>query len=105
MSRIITDKYNEKLNTLIDEFETSANLRSLVDFMVEEVQKDQNRKVNRNQKVFSPKDIAKLNEIKDSEELNRIFAYINLIIKAFSEQYLHIHINADLSETLIDNLT
>ena len=104
MSRIITSNYIEKLNEVIDEFDSSPELNFLVDFFIEEVQKDQNRKGSRNQKVFSANTLVKLNEIKGSEELRRIFAYTNIIFKSFTGQYLHIHINADLSENLVDNL-
>jgi hypothetical protein len=104
MSRIIKDNYFDKLNAHIEEFEQSTNLSSLVNFFIEEVQKDQNRKGSRNQKVFSANNLVKLNEIKGSEELRRIFAYTNIIFKSFTGQYLHIHINADLSENLVDNL-
>lgn len=104
MSRIITDNYFDKLNTLIKGFEQSTNLSSLVNFFIEEVQKDQNRKGSRNQNVFSANNLAKLIEIKGSEELRRIFAYTNIIFKSFKGKYLHIHINANLSENLIENL-
>ena len=104
MSRIITDNYFDKINALIEGFEQSTNLSSLVNFFIEEVQKDQNRQGSRNQKVFSANNLVKLIEIRDSEELRRIFAYTNIISKSFTGQYLHIHINADLSENLVENL-
>lgn len=104
MSRIITNNYIEKLNETINGFENSPSLCSLVDFFLDEVQKDQNRKVNRTQKIFSSIDIEKLNKIKESEELNKIYAYINIIINAFQGQYLHIHLNVDLTENNLDNL-
>jgi hypothetical protein len=105
MNRIITDSYVNSLNTLIDKYEISPALTSLVDFFTEEVKKDQNRKANRNQKIFSDKEKEKLNEIKDSEDLRRIYAYINVIIEAFIGKYLHIHLNVDLSENVSNNLT
>ena len=104
MSKIITDNYINKLNELTEELEQSTNLTSLVNFFEEEVKKDQNRKGSRNQKVFSANNLVKLREIKHSVELRRIFVYTNIILKAFTGQYLHIHINADLSENLVDNL-
>lgn len=104
MSRIITEYYFDKLNARIKDFEQSTNLSSLVNFFIEEVQKDQDRKGSRNQKVFSANNLVKLIEIKGSEELRRIFAYTNIIFKSFTGQYLHIHINADLPENLVDNL-
>ena len=103
MSRIITDSYIEKLNELINEFESSPNLYSLVDFFLDEVHKDQ-IKGNRNQKIFSSIDFEKLNELKNSNELKSIFAYINIVINEFNGQYLHIHINTNLSENTSDNL-
>lgn len=104
MSRIITENYSYRLNSLINEFEFSPNSSSLIDFFLEEVQKDQNRKGSKNQKVFSANDLVRILEIKDSIELKRIFAYLNTIVKTFNGQYLHIHLNADLSEKLINNL-
>ncbi len=104
MSRIITDNYINKLNGLIKEFEQVPQLSSLVDFFLHDVEKDQIQNVNRNQKVFSANDIEKLKEISDSSELKRIAAYIKIIINAFEKQYLHIHINVDLTTKLIDNL-
>lgn len=104
MSRIITDNYFDKINALIEEYEQSTNLSSLMNFFIEEVQKDQKRQGGRNQKVFSANNLLKLIEIRDSEELRRIFAYISIISKSFTGQYLHIHINADLSDNLVDNL-
>jgi hypothetical protein len=104
MSRIITNNYIVKLNELINEFESSPNLNSFVDFFKEEILKDQNRKGNRNQKIFSSNDVEKINELKNAEELKRIYTYINIIINAFPDQYLHIHINSDFSEKISDNL-
>lgn len=105
MSRIITDNYIEKLNSIIEEFEMSDNFCSLLDFFTEEVQKDQNRKGNRNQKVFSVNDLHRIETINESEELKRIFAYTNMTIKAFTGQCLHIHINIDVSKETVENLT
>jgi len=104
MSRIITNNYIVKLNELIDEFRGSPNLNSFVDFFNEEILKDLTRKVNRNQKIFSSNAVEKINELKNLEELKRIYAYINIIINAFPDQYLHIHINSDFSEKISDNL-
>ena len=101
MSRIITNNYIEKLNNLINEFDYPPNLSSWVDFFLEEVKKDQNRKGNKN--IFPTKDLQKVNELIDSDDLKRIFAYISNIGKEFKGQYLHIHLNVDLSEKLIDN--
>lgn len=103
MSRIISENYSIKLQSIIDEFEISNDLTSLIDFFLDEVQKDQKRKGNRNQ-VFSVNEFEKLDDLKKSEKLKRLFAYINRIIESFTGQYLHIHINKDLSEKHIDNL-
>lgn len=102
MSRLITNEYTDKLEKLINEFEQSTKLTSLINFFVDEIKKDQNRKGNK--KIFSIKDFKKLNEIIDSYNLKRIFAYINIIIKSYKGKYLRIHLNVDLSENLIDNL-
>ncbi len=104
MSKILTDNYIDKLNRLINEFEQSPNLTSLIDFFLNDVEKDQNPNVNRNQKVFSLNEFEKLKEISRSSELKRIFAYIKIIIKTFEKQYLQIHINVDLPEKLIENI-
>jgi hypothetical protein len=104
MSRIVTDKYLNKLNTLIEEFGHSPKLSSLVDFFISEVQKDLNRKGSKNQKIFSSNNFLRFNEINDFKELRKMIAYLNLILKSFTGKYLHIHINADLSENQLDNL-
>lgn len=104
MSRIITSNYIIKLNKIIDKFDSSSKLNLIVDFFIEEVKNDQNRKGNRNQRNFSSNNLETLNEIKNSNELKKIFAYINIIINTFSNQYLHIHINTDLSENISNNL-
>jgi hypothetical protein len=105
MSRIISENYSNRLNSLINEFEFSPNLCSLIDFFIDEIQKDQSVKGSKNQKVFSANDLEKLNEISESEELNKIYAYLRIIIKDFQGKYLHIHLNTNLSESIIDNLT
>lgn len=104
MSRIITNKYFTKLNQIINAFEINPNLRNIIDFFLEEITKDQNRLRNRNQKIFTSNDLIKLNEIKSDEKLKTIYSYINILIKNFNRQYLHIHINEDLSENMTDNL-
>jgi hypothetical protein len=101
MSRIITNNYIEKLNNLINEFDYPTNLYSFVDFFIEEVKKDQNRKENK--KIFSKKDFQKVNELINSVDIKRIFAYVSNIGNGFKGKYLHIHLNVDLSENLIDN--
>jgi hypothetical protein len=104
MSRIITENYSNRLNILINEFETSPNLSSIVNFFLKEVHKDQNGKVSKNQKVFSTNNQVKLIELKESIDLNKTYTYIKIIVNAFKGQYLHIHINLDLSDDLCDNL-
>ena len=104
MSRIITNKYFTKLNQIINAFEINPNLRNIIDFFLEDITKDQNRLRNRNQKIFTSNDLIKLNEIKSDEKLKTIYSYINILIKNFNRQYLHIHINEDLSENMTDNL-
>ncbi len=104
MSRIITNNYFTKLNQVINGFDITPNLRSLIEFFLEDITKDQNRLRNRNQKIFTSNDLIKLNEIKSDEKLKTIYSYINILIKNFNRQYLHIHINEDLSENMTDNL-
>jgi hypothetical protein len=77
---------------------------SFINFCIEEINKDQSRKGNRNQKLFSSNDAQKLQDIKKSKILKRIFAYINILLKVFPGKYFHIHINVDLSENISDNL-
>lgn len=105
MSRIISEQYKTKINTIIEEYSITPNLLSTIEFFLTEVQKDQNSRCNRNQKVFSAADIERLGEIKESIKLKSLFSYLNLIIKEFPQQYLHIHINEDLSDCIIHNLT
>jgi hypothetical protein len=104
MSRIITNNYFTKLNQILNAFEITPNLRNLIEFFLEDITKDQNRLRNRNQKIFTSNDLIKLNEIKSDEKLKTIYSYINILIKNFNRQYLHIHINEDLSENMTDNL-
>lgn len=104
MSRIITNNYFTKLNQILNTFEINPNLRNLIDFFLEDITKDQNRLRNRNQKIFTSNDLIKLNEIISDEKLKTIYSYINILIKNFNRQYLHIHINDDLSENMTDNL-
>jgi hypothetical protein len=104
MSRIITNNFIIKLNEIINAFEISPNLHTLIDFFLEDIKKDQNRTGNRNQKIFTTNDLSKLNEIKNAEKVNKIYSYINILIKTFKRQYLHIHINEDLSENISNNL-
>ena len=105
MSRIITINYINKLNLLIKDYELSQSFYSLLDFFVKEIQTDQERKTNRNQKIFTKSELLKIVEIKESIDLKRLFGYINLILKTFKGQYLHIHINSELSESIVNNLT
>jgi hypothetical protein len=104
MSKILTDQYIDKLNRLINEFEQSPHLTYLLDFFLNNVEKDQKQNVNRNQKIFSLNEFEKLKEISRSSELKRIFAYIKIIIKTFEKKNLQIHINVDLPEKLIENI-
>lgn len=104
MSRIITANYNDKLNLLIEGFEQAPNFSLFLDFLLREVENDFNQKVNRNQKVFSANEYENLKEISESILLKRIFAYLKVIIKGFDKRYLHIHINQDIDEKLIENI-
>ena len=81
MSRIITINYINKLNLLIKDYELSQSFYSLLDFFVKEIQTDQERKTNRNQKIFTKSELLKIVEIKESIDLKRLFGYINLILK------------------------
>jgi hypothetical protein len=105
MSKIITENYIVKLNEHIEELEQSTNLTSLLNFFEDEVQIDQIKKGSRNQKIFSGNNLVNLREIKDSVELRRIFGYTNIIFKAFTGKYLHIHINSELSQSNVNNIS
>jgi len=104
MNRIITENYIDKLNDITRKFEPSYKILNLLDFFIDEVNKDQKRSGNRNQKIFSSRDLKNLIQIKKSKELNRLFAYLNIIIQTFSGENLHIHINSDLSDETQNNL-
>jgi hypothetical protein len=110
MSRIITDNYKEKLNSLINKFKFSPNLSELINFFKKEYDKEQQNRNNQNRKIFSLNAVEKLNalekliDLKESDESKKIFAYISKIIKTFSRQYCHIHINLDLHSKIIENL-
>jgi hypothetical protein len=104
MNRIVSNSYTNKLDNLIDEYVKSSRITSLIDFFEGEIQIDQKRKSNR--RIFSEKVNSCLIEIKKgSNEINKIFAYVNIILNAFQGQSIHIHINDDLSESVIESLT
>jgi hypothetical protein len=104
MSRIITDNYLTKLNSILEELDYPSNLKAILDFFEEQIKIDQSRKVSKNQKIFSPRDFNNLQKIKNSVEIKKIFSYLNKIIKSFEGQYLHVHINSDLVESIYDTL-
>ena len=104
MSRIITNNYLNKLNDLIAESEISPNFYSFLNFISNEIERDLNRNGSRSRKVFSSNHLKKLKEIQESNDLKRIYAYLKLIIEKFTGHYLHIHINAELSESTINNI-
>jgi hypothetical protein len=104
MSRIVNENYISKLNSTLEQFDFSDNLKSLIDFFDEQLKIDQFRKVSKNQKVFSMKDLDLLQQIEESSETRRIFAYLNKLINSFDGNYLQIHINIDLEEGVIDQL-
>ncbi len=104
MSKIITDDYLNKLNELIAESQISSNFYSFLIFFRNEIERDQKRIGSRNRKVFSRNHLEKLIEIQESNDLKRIYAYLKIIIEKFTGHYLHIHINAELSESTINNI-
>ena len=104
MNRIITNNYINKINEIIHEYKISPNLFTLIDFFIEDISRDQNRKGNRNQKIFTTNDLLIINEIKNDKKIHKIYSYINILIKTFKRKFLHIHINEDLSENIENNL-
>ena len=104
MNRIITNNYINKINEIIHEHKISPNLFTLIDFFIEDISRDQNRKGNRNQKIFTTNDLLIINEIKNDEKIHKIYSYINILIKTFKRKFLHIHINEDFSENIENNL-
>ena len=104
MSRIVNKSYFEKLNSTLDGFDFSVNLKFLIDFFNEQVEIDQSRKVSRNQKVFSEKDLNFLKQLKESSEIKRTLAYIYKLINSFQGNYLQIHINIDLEDSVSNQI-
>jgi len=104
MNRIITSNYIKKANEIINEYKISPNLFTLIDFFIEDITRDQNRKGNRNQKIFSTNDLLIINELKNDEKIHKIYSYIIILTRTFKRKFLHIHINEDLSENITNNL-
>jgi len=102
MSRIITDNYIDKLNEIIADFDITPNLYILMDFFIKELSNSKNKQY----RIFyeGDTDLERINQIKESEKIRRLFSYINTIINEFKNQYLHIHINVELSGKTISNL-
>jgi hypothetical protein len=104
MNRIITNNYINKINEIINEHKISPNLFTLIDFFIEDISRDQNRKGNRNQKIFTTNDLLLINELKNDEKIHKIYSYIIILIRTFKRKFIHIHINEDLSENIANNL-
>lgn len=104
MSRIVNDSYFHKLNSTLDEFDFSENLKSLVDFFKEQVEIDQSRKGSRNEKVFSEKIFNFLQQLKESSKTKRTLAYIYKLINSFEGKFLQIHINIDLEDSVSNQI-
>lgn len=102
MSRIINKSYIDKLNSALDGFDFSDNLKSLVDFFKEQVEIDQSRKGSRNQKLFSEKDFNFLQQLEEYSEIKRVLSYLYKLINSFDGNFLQIHLNIDL-EDIVSN--
>jgi hypothetical protein len=104
MSRIVNESYFDKLNSALEGFDFSDNLKSLVDFFIEQVEKDQSRKGSRNQKLFSEKDFNFLQQLKESSEIKRVLSYLHKLINSFDGNYLQIHLNIDLEDAVSNQI-
>ena len=105
MSRIVGKNYIDKLNSTLEGFDFSDNLKSLIEFFKEQVEIDQSRKGSKNQKVFSMKDFNFLQQFKESSEIKRILAYLYKLINSFDGNYLQIHLNIDLEDNVTNQIT
>jgi len=105
MSRIVGKNYIDKLNSTLEGFDLSDNLKSLIDFFKKQVEIDQSRKGSKNQKVFSMKDFNFLQQLKESSEIKRILAYLYKLINSFDGNYLQIHLNIDLEDNVTNQIT
>ena len=105
MSRIVGKNYIDKLNSTLEGFDFSDNLKSLIDFFKEQVEIDQSRKGSKNQKVFSMKEFNFLQQLKESSEIKRILAYLYKLINSFDGNYLQIHLNIDLEDNVTNQIT
>jgi hypothetical protein len=100
MSSIVNENYIDKLNSTLEEIDLSDNLKSLIDFLGDQINIDQSRKGSKNQKVFSINDLDFLNQIKQSSEIKIILAYINKVIESFEGNYLQIHLNINIEDSV-----
>ena len=104
MSRIVNECYIDKLNSILEVYDYSDGLKTLIDFFKEQVEKDQSRKGSRNQKVFSEKDCNFLQQLKESSEIKRILAYVYKLINSFEGNYLQIHLNTNLEDSVSNQI-
>jgi hypothetical protein len=104
MSKIVSDNYINKLNSTLERFDFSDNLKSLINFFNEQIKIDQSRKGSKNQKVFSSKDFNFLQQFQQSSKIKRIIAYFNNIINSFDGNYLQIHLNIDLDDSVLNQI-
>jgi len=105
MSKIVTNTYLDKLNLIIDEYEFSKKLEKFIEFNLDELTNDYSGKENRSVTLFSNEQFEKVKEIKHSKFLRKLFSYINVICNSFNGQFLHIHINVDLTDEIMKNIT
>jgi hypothetical protein len=104
MSRIVNKSYFDKLHSTLDAFDFSDNLKSFIDFLIEQVEKDLSRKGSRNQKLFSEKDLNFLQQLRESSGLKKYLSYLYKLINSFDGKYLQIHINIDLDDAVSNQI-
>lgn len=100
MSRIITENYIVKLNSILDGFDYCENLKSLIDFFEMQIKIDQSKKGSENQKLFSERDLNLLQQIQESSAIKRIISYLDKLINSFDRNYMQIHLNIDLEDSI-----
>lgn len=103
MTSILTDSYYEKLNFITNERIIPISLDSVINYFLNELSIDELREKNKSRRLFNTKVIQKIQTIRQTE-LIKLYKYLNIIIDSYTGQFLHIHININLSDEVLDNL-
>lgn len=102
MSKIVNENYIDKLNSILEDFDFSDKLKSLIDFFDQQFIIDESRK--RNQKVFSVKVFNFSQQLEEFSDVRRILAYIYKLINSFEGKYLQIHLNIDIEDSVSNQI-